>query len=226
MPAKRKTRNVPLRFVIIPLVILSLVAFTKIFGLIVLVISFGIIALAALIWAEIKTMPPLVEYEDGYGNRRVGSFDEVANWQRLDDAGEIPGTLMNRVKSAIEEFRPAIRYDSELGYNAELVGFLKSRFPSLKMEEEIGSSRPDIVIGDVAIEVKGPTGNMALDSLTTKCLKYLQHYPHLIAVLFEPFFNEGHFHEIESGLKIKFPNLVIIRKPNYFVYQRNSSTKI
>ena len=222
---RRKGRDIPVKFVLIPLGILFVGAFIQIFGPLVLVGVIIIVALYYVIKAGLNSLPKLIEYGDGFGKKVYGTFDQIAKLQELDDSGENPGTLLNDVKLAIEEFRPSQRYDSELGYHAELVGYLKTRFPNLKMEEQIGSSRPDITIQDIAIEVKGPTGNKALDSLTTKCLKYLQHYPHLIVVLFEPFFNEGHYSEIERGLEIKFPNLIIVRKPNYFVYNPDFRTR-
>ena len=55
------------------------VAFTEVFGLIVLVVTLGLIALAAVLWAKIKGMPPLVEYDDGFGDRRVGPSTKLQN---------------------------------------------------------------------------------------------------------------------------------------------------
>jgi len=80
------------------------------------------------------------------------------------------------------------------------------------MEIQTGASRPDIVIDEIAIEVKGPTDNQALNTLTTKCLKYSQYYKHLIIVLFEPQFSESNYWEIVNGIKTYSPHVEVIRK--------------
>jgi len=122
------------------------------------------------------------------------------------------GSLLNLVVQAIEEFTPSRRYHNEFPYQAELQGWLKSRFPSSEIEVRRGASRPDIVIEDIAIEVKGPTDNRALETLTTKCLKYSEYYNKVIIVLFEPDFSETNFREIESGIERHFPHVRVVRK--------------
>jgi len=121
-------------------------------------------------------------------------------------------TLFYKVVEATGRFEPSRRYGNEFGYHAELQGWLKSHFPDAKVELQTGSSRPDIVIRDIAIEVKGPTDNQALNTLTTKCLKYSHYYSHLIIVLFEPTFSESNHNEIVNGIKRHFPTVEVIRK--------------
>jgi hypothetical protein len=121
-------------------------------------------------------------------------------------------SLPNRVVQAIQEFQPSRRYHNEFPYQTELQGWLKSRFPTSKIEIQTGASRPDIVIEDIAIEVKGPTDNNALNTLTTKCLKYSQYYSKVILVLFEPVFSESNFREIEAGIQRLFPHVYVVRK--------------
>ena len=93
---------------------------------------------------------------------------------------------------------------------------MKSKFPSARIEIQTGASRPDIVIEDIAIEVKGPTDNNALDTLTTKCLKYSRYYNKIILCLFEPVFSESNFREIEAGIEQHFPHVRVVRKDPTF----------
>jgi hypothetical protein len=120
--------------------------------------------------------------------------------------------LFYKIIKSIKDFKTFKEYNNEESYHAGLYGWLKNQFPNAKAEFQVGASRPDIVIDDIAIEVKGPTDNQALDSLTTKCLKYEQYFKHLIIVLFNPVFSELNYREIASGIKKHFPHVEIIRK--------------
>jgi hypothetical protein len=83
----------------------------------------------------------------------------------------------------------------------------------LRVECQIGSARPDIVIEDIAIEIKGPTTEEGLRSIADKCLRYHHHFKKMIVVLFDiqtktsRFFNEW-----EEGLKKHFPDVIVIKK--------------
>lgn len=143
----------------------------------------------------------LVKYKTIDGGYKWGTKNESEKAQ-----------LYNQLYETIKEFEPSRQYRHEFGYHTELQGYLKSKFPKAKPELQTGSSRPDIVIADVAIEVKGPTDNPALNTLTTKCLKYSQYYKHLIIVLFETQFSENNYAEIIKGLKQHFPNVKVVRK--------------
>ncbi|HVM44417.1 MAG TPA: hypothetical protein VM582_00675, partial [Candidatus Thermoplasmatota archaeon] len=57
-----------------------------------------------------------------------------------------------RIEEALRQYRPLQAYSSEIGYHAELAGSLRGSFSTLEVEVQRGQSRPDIVIGDVAIE--------------------------------------------------------------------------
>lgn len=115
------------------------------------------------------------------------------------------------VENAIRRFKPRARYRYEIDYQNELYNWLSREFP-VQYEVQTGSSRPDLIIKNIAIEIKGPTGNRELDTLTTKFLKYSNHYPHFIIVLFDCNFSEGHFNEIYNGIRKFAPNVIIIRK--------------
>lgn len=150
----------------------------------------------------------LVKFVSEAGVVYWGTPSQVEDWRKA----EFEQSLPNRVVQAIGDFEPSRHYHNEFPYQVELQGWLKSRFPTSKIETQTGASTPDIVIEDIAIEVKGPTDNRALDTLTTKCLKYSQYYSKIILVLFEPEFSESNFREIEAGIQQHFPHVHVIRK--------------
>lgn len=119
--------------------------------------------------------------------------------------------LQVNVENAIRRFNPRQKWEYERQYQDELYNWLKREFP-VEIEVQTGSSRPDLIIKNIAIEIKGPTGKKELDTLTTKFLKYSNHYPHFIIVLFDCNFSEGHYNEICSGIRKFAPNVKIIRK--------------
>ena len=63
------------------------------------------------------------------------------------------------VLETIHNFKPFERYKKELAYQIDLARWLQNKFPNTKIEETRGSTRPDIVIKGIAIEVKGPTND-------------------------------------------------------------------
>ncbi len=154
----------------------------------------------------------LVLFKDRHENEKWGKPDEVEAWRREEQIQIEKESIFNRIIEQIERFEPSRRYGNEFGYHTELQGWLKSKFQDAKVELQTGASRPDIVINDIAIEVKGPTDNQALNTLTTKCLKYSHYYKHLIIVLFEPIFSESNYDEIIAGIEKYFPNVKVIRK--------------
>ena len=109
--------------------------------------------------------------------------------------------MINQVVEAIEEFKPARRYKNEFPYQVELVGYLKSKFPHADIEQQKGSSRPDIVVGDIAIEVKGSTRTQDLKTIADKCMRYYQHFGELVIVLFEVDVYEPRYEEWKKGIK-------------------------
>ncbi len=175
--------------------------------------------------------PSLVRFVDYKGQERLVSIDELESIRREDERQfslgaqalieeqkkkEEQNSLLNYVVQTIEAFRPSKRYHNEFPYQTELQGWLRARFPTSRIEIQTGASRPDIVIEDVAIEVKGPTDNRALETLTTKCLKYSHYYDKVILVLFEPVFSESNFREIQSGIERHFPHVRILRKDVFY----------
>jgi hypothetical protein len=79
------------------------------------------------------------------------------------------------------------------------------------MEDQRGSSRPDISIGNIAIEVKGPTYRKDLETIANKLLKYPLHFEeNMIIVLFDIQF--GNYDEWIQAVKRKHPNTVLIEE--------------
>ncbi|MGD0535422.1 MAG: hypothetical protein ABR999_08290 [Methanoregula sp.] len=154
----------------------------------------------------------LIKYTDRFGKILWGTPAELELWKQKEDEEKIKDLLINKIVNAIEKFCPTRNWEYEDGYHKELLGYLKHDFPDIKYEFQMGSSRPDLVIQNIAIEIKGPTDNAALETLTTKCLKYSKYYDHLIMVLFNPQFSEKNFKEIQAGINQYFPHVKIIRK--------------
>ena len=167
-------------------------------------------------WRLLQESKGLIKFVSCIGDEKWGSEKEVEQWKKDDEKirRQIEQeSLPNKVVQAIKEFKPFRQYKNEFPYQLDLARYLKEKFPNVVIEQQKGSSRPDIVVGDdIAIEVKGPTDNNALNTLTTKCLKYSGHYQHLIIVLFEPTFSEGNYNEIIEGMKRSFPEVKVVRK--------------
>jgi len=120
--------------------------------------------------------------------------------------------LHAQITDAIGRFRPARAYREESLYQVELAGFLKHQFPDTAIEVQEGSARPDIVIGNTAIEIKGPTTYRDLGTIFDKCVRYSGGWNHLIVVLFAVEVSGGRYTEWERSLKKHFPDVIIIKK--------------
>lgn len=113
----------------------------------------------------------------------------------------------------INEFKPSMDYLEELPYQAELIGWLKTKFPEAIIEKQRRSSRPDIAIGGIAIEVKGPTRNNDLDTIPNKCMRYSDNFKQgIIVVLFNLEVNNHMYTEWLNALKKTYPQVIVIKK--------------
>lgn len=118
-----------------------------------------------------------------------------------------------RIIKIIRKFQPYRDYKRELPYQVDLARFLECKFKDVTLEEQRGSSKPDIIVkSDTAIEVKGPTKSHDLDTVASKCMRYCQHYENVIVVLFNLEVNEKYYLEWKLGMKDKFSNIEIISK--------------
>lgn len=101
--------------------------------------------------------------------------------ERLKKRNEAFYGLVGTIKSF--SYQPTFR--EERPYQSMLYGYLKGRGLDVEYEVGTGGSRPDLVVDGIAIEVKGPTDSMALQTLSHKIMKYSNHYKYLIIVLFD-----------------------------------------
>lgn len=139
----------------------------------------------------------------------IKKYNEIENLAvKIDENDKDFKELILKIK----EFNPSKKWSYEEGYQAELQGYLKREFTNSAVEVQTGASRPDIVINDVAIEIKGPTDNAALLTLGSKCIKYLQHYRKLIIVLFDPIYSEAEYNETIGGIRQRFKDVEVIVK--------------
>lgn len=100
----------------------------------------------------------------------------------------------------IKEFQPLKRYSSELPYQTELAWYLKRNFKWLAIEVTRNDTRPDIVVEDIAIEIKWPTTSKDLHTIADKIIRYLKHYDKLIVVLFSLEVNEKEYREWKGNV--------------------------
>jgi hypothetical protein len=179
-------------------------------------IIIGIIIIGVIVYA--------IYYSKNYENiqrrneedRAIQEQQRISQQRRMDEArrkeNELKATLFYRVIDAIEKFHATKKWGNENDYHKELLGYLRVHFPYTKFEVQTGSSRPDLVIEDIAIEIKGPTDTQALTSLADKCLRYSGYYQNMIIVLFEPQYSKERFNELRKGLARFVPHVKIIPK--------------
>ena len=154
----------------------------------------------------------LIKFIDRFGNERWGKPDEVKNWTKENKEAEEKEKMINQIVSEINNFNPSRKYKNEFPYQIELIGYLKHKFPNADIEKRKGSSRPDIIVGDVAIEIKGPTRTRDLQTIADKCMRYYQHFGELIIVLFDVNVYEPRYNEWKKGINNTFSKVKIIRK--------------
>jgi hypothetical protein len=134
----------------------------------------------------------------------------------IDSSHQCDMMLVQELINAIEEFRPIKVFRNEELYHTNLYTYLCEKIPrEVGFEEQRGRSRPDIVVGDIAIEVKGPTDNQGLITIADKINRYSQHFDHIIVVLFEVQVFEKFYQEwYESIMRHYDGQVTIIRKLN------------
>lgn len=120
---------------------------------------------------------------------------------------------IREIAKCIEQFLPSRHYHDEFGYHTELQGYLKAHYPQSRIEVQTGSSRPDIIIDSVAIEVKGPTNSRDLSTIADKMLRYPQYYDHVIVVLFDVQTKDRRYNEWYDGITEHYRGkITVIRK--------------
>lgn len=92
--------------------------------------------------------------------------------------------LILEIEEKIRWFKPLRSYNHEEPYQIELAWYLKNNYPNLDIEKYIDYSRPDIIIDNIAIEIKWPTNMQALKTIPDKINSYLPKRDFLFIVLF------------------------------------------
>jgi len=161
-------------------------------------------------YADLQRQRGLEEYQTMEGEIVWVPQEQLEEVARRDREEAEARKLVNRLTSHIEGFRPSWSNTCEQDYHRELQGYIKGRFSDARVEVQTGSSRPDIVVGNIAIEVKGPTHTRDLQTIADKLMRYSQHYDTVIVVLFDVQVNERRYEEWERGIKKTFGDVRII----------------
>jgi hypothetical protein len=101
---------------------------------------------------------------------------------------------------------PREKLKLEYNYQLGLHGYLSKTFPQAKIEKSKGSSRPDIIIDNFAIEIKGPTRSSDLSTIADKILRYKLHWKKIIIVLFEIEVKDRRYNEWKEGI-LRIPQI-------------------
>jgi hypothetical protein len=119
-----------------------------------------------------------------------------------------------KILEKIDSFKPLLKnYPDEFAYQLDLGRYLLQYFPNATLEEQRSSARPDITIDDIAIEIKGPTLEIGLQSIADKCLRYPLYFEKgLIIVLFDIRITSRFLEDWKKGLQNKFPHVIVICK--------------
>ena len=113
--------------------------------------------------------------------RRIDKFISIQKEE--ERIISMPSRLL-KLENKINSFTPTKYYKLEEPYQIELLGYLKSNYPEIKMEESKNWSRPDLLIDNIAIEIKWPTTMSELKTIPDKIIRYLKTWDYLVIVLF------------------------------------------
>jgi hypothetical protein len=142
-----------------------------------------------------------IKYNDRNGKEYWNTPEEIEKIRIEDEQLKISESKEYQIIKEIEEFIPAKeKLKQEYNYQLNLHGWLKHSFRQAIIEETRGQSRPDIIIDDIAIEIKGPTGTSELKTIADKIIRYQLHYEKIIIVLFEITANSKYLEEWKNGL--------------------------
>ncbi len=104
--------------------------------------------------------------------------------EELEKINNTPNFLLE-LEDKIKEFKPLRKYSKEELYQTWLYWYLQSSYPELEIEKSIEYSRPDIIIDNIAIEIKWPTNMSWLKTLPDKINSYIPKRDYLFIVLFD-----------------------------------------
>lgn len=174
----------------------------------------------------ISTLKRNISYEDvvDFAERNHLKINDIT--AKLDDKkakrelkrinhADLDNDTFLKVKKAIIEFKSLLPdYPNELPYQIDLARYLKNTFKGTKVEFQKGASRPDIVIDNIAIEIKGPTNVDSLRTIADKCLRYPSNFQQGFFIVLFNVHDVTHrfYNEWEKNLKNHFPNVEILKK--------------
>jgi len=142
-------------------------------------------------------------------NRKKAEWKVKEITEQLKNIG---GDPLLELEKAIRQFTPQRHYDKEFYFQDTLASYLRAKYEDTEIEVSRGSTRPDIVVEGVAIEVKGPTRDKDLQTIADKCLRYRQHFPSgMICVLFSVYVSKQRYDDWLEGMKKNYPDVKIIR---------------
>ncbi len=104
-------------------------------------------------------------------------------YKNKKDKEQYPNFILN-LHDKISNFKPIRQHKEEKLYQMELVWYLKNNYPNVKIEESRDYSRPDIIIDNIAIELKWPTTMSWLKTIPDKINSYIPKWDYLFIVLF------------------------------------------
>lgn len=126
-------------------------------------------------------------------------------------------TRFEQVCDTIRQYRPPKTgiITAGIGFHTALYEYLRSKYgEKVKFAPHMQSGiKPDIVIDDIAIEVKGPTGANELDNLISKCANWSDDYKKIIFVLFAPSYRQQTLEQKKSIIKKRFPEIKTVFIP-------------
>lgn len=121
--------------------------------------------------------------------------------------------FLEKIADKIRSYVPKTSSQLEVDYQLLLCGYLQNDYPEIELERQKGSSRPDLVIRDVGIEIKGPTFIGSLQTIADKLLRYPQHFGGgIIIVLFDVQVNNRFYGEWLEGIKMKYSEAIVIKR--------------
>jgi hypothetical protein len=120
--------------------------------------------------------------------------------------------ILERSIHAIEGYSPTTVYPDSERYRAEMGAYLRENLSGHTVEVHDHWSKPPIVIDTIAVDVKGPADDHALETLSTNCLQYARSYRSLIVVLFDRRFSSDHYDDMIAKLEGIFQNVTVILK--------------
>jgi len=168
-----------------------------------------------------------VKFVDRSANIHWVRPNEIMNLEKRDLISKKFSSEIEDLIKDIKDFKPIQKYNLERDYQIDLTRYLKGRFlnKNIGMEIQRKGNRPDIIVGDTAIEIKGPTRHNDLKTLAHKCLMYSKYFTKLVVVLFDVQMKEEKYKSIINEINKIFPEVIVIRKDDFNIKRGENSKK-